>query len=45
MFEAIATGLQYLAQSTGIYGFLQAGGWGNFVMILVGFLLLYLAIK
>ncbi|NLZ68455.1 MAG: sodium ion-translocating decarboxylase subunit beta [Spirochaetales bacterium] len=28
-----------------MYGFLQQGGWGNFVMILVGFVLLYLAIK
>jgi sodium ion-translocating decarboxylase beta subunit len=39
--------LQNLAQSTGIAGFLGAGGfgWGNAVMILVGFLLLYLAIK
>ena len=40
-----------LWQSTGIYGFLGLGGsnlgfgWGNFVMILVGFLLFYLAIK
>ena len=39
-----------LWQSTGLYGFFNldpsAGfGWGNFVMILVGFLLFYLAIK
>ena len=40
-----------LWQSTGLYGFLGLGGsdlgfgWGNFVMILVGFLLFYLAIK
>lgn len=39
-----------LWESTGLYGFLNlnpaAGfGWGNAVMILVGFLLLYLAIK
>ncbi len=31
--------------STGIYGFLQPGGWGNALMILVGFVLLYLGIK
>ncbi|MBO6048625.1 MAG: sodium ion-translocating decarboxylase subunit beta, partial [Spirochaetales bacterium] len=40
-----------LWQSTGLYGFFGLGGsglgfgWGNFVMILVGFLLFYLAIK
>lgn len=34
-----------LWQSTGLVGFLAQGGWGNAVMILVGFLLLYLAIK
>ncbi|MBR4121350.1 MAG: sodium ion-translocating decarboxylase subunit beta, partial [Spirochaetales bacterium] len=41
-----------LWQTTGLYGFLGLGGasaagfgWGNFVMILVGFLLFYLAIK
>lgn len=34
-----------LLQTTGIIGFLKSGGWGNAVMILVGFLLLYLAIK
>ena len=45
MGEGILTGLQLLAQSTGIYGFLQDGGWGNLLMILVGFVLLYLAIK
>ena len=39
--------LANLWQSTGLYGFLGAGsfGWGNAVMILVGFLLLYLAVK
>ena len=31
--------------TTGIYGFLQSGGWGNALMILVGFVLLYLGIK
>ena len=41
----ITSGLFELAKSTGIYGFLQSGGWGNAVMILVGFLLLFLAIK
>lgn len=45
MLEGITTGLTLLAQSTGLYGFLQSGGWGNFLMILVGFVLLYLAIK
>ncbi len=33
-----------LWQSTGLIGFLAAGGWGNALMIIVGFLLLYLAI-
>ncbi len=33
-----------LWHSTGIYGFLQAGGWGNLVMIGVGLLLVWLAI-
>jgi oxaloacetate decarboxylase beta subunit len=37
--------LRELWVSTGLYGFLQAGGWGNVVMIGVGLLLLYLAIK
>ena len=45
MGNGILNGLVYLVQSTGMYGFLQQGGWGNFVMILVGFVLLYLAIK
>ncbi len=43
--EAIISGFQQLMLTTGIYGFLQSGGWGNAVMILVGFLLLYLGIK
>jgi len=34
-----------LWKSTGIFGFIQPGGWGNLVMIGVGFLLLYLAIN
>lgn len=34
-----------LWHSTGLMGFLAQGGWGNALMILVGFLLLYLAIK
>ena len=42
MFEGISIGLQELLSTTGITGFLQQGGWGNFVMILVGFVLLYL---
>jgi oxaloacetate decarboxylase beta subunit len=33
-----------LWQTTGLIGFLSAGGWGNVIMILVGFVLLYLAI-
>ena len=43
--EAIISGFQQLMLSTGIYGFLQSGGWGNALMILVGFVLLYLGIK
>ncbi|WP_319475617.1 sodium ion-translocating decarboxylase subunit beta [Marispirochaeta aestuarii] len=31
--------------TTGLYGFMQEGGWQSVLMILVGFLLLYLAIK
>ncbi|MFA5513337.1 MAG: sodium ion-translocating decarboxylase subunit beta [Sphaerochaetaceae bacterium] len=34
-----------LWHTTGLVGFLEAGGWGNLVMILVGFVLLYLAIS
>ncbi|MCG8453649.1 MAG: sodium ion-translocating decarboxylase subunit beta [Spirochaetales bacterium] len=34
-----------LWRTTGIYGFLQDGGWGNIVMIAVGLTLIYLAIK
>ncbi|MDC7222488.1 MAG: sodium ion-translocating decarboxylase subunit beta, partial [Spirochaetales bacterium] len=37
--------LMELWHSTGLYGFIQPGGWGNLVMILVGLLLLYLAIN
>ncbi len=33
-----------LWETTGLVGFLSAGGWGNVLMILVGFVLLYLAI-
>ncbi len=43
--DAIINGFQQLLLSTGIYGFLQPGGWGNALMILVGFVLLYLGIK
>ena len=43
--EAIISGFQQLMLTTGIYGFLQSGGWGNALMILVGFVLLYLGIK
>jgi len=45
----IGTAFSQLGQSTGVYGFLgMAGsefGAGNFIMILVGLLLIYLAIK
>lgn len=34
-----------LWQTTGLVGFLSNGGWGNAVMIVVGLVLLYLAIK
>ncbi|NLA93272.1 MAG: sodium ion-translocating decarboxylase subunit beta, partial [Spirochaetales bacterium] len=40
----IGQAFSQLWQTTGFVGFLAAGGWGNAVMILVGFLLLYLAI-
>ena len=43
--NGILSGLVQLGQSTGIYGFLQSGGWGNLLMIFVGFGLLFLAIK
>ena len=43
--DAIINGFQQLLLTTGIYGFLQPGGWGNALMILVGFVLLYLGIK
>ncbi len=43
--EGIILGFTELAKTTGLAGFLQSGGWGNAVMILVGFVLLYLAIK
>ncbi len=43
--DAILNGFQQLLLTTGIYGFLQPGGWGNALMILVGFVLLYLGIK
>ncbi len=43
--DAIINGFQQLMLTTGIYGFLQPGGWGNALMILVGFVLLYLGIK
>ena len=44
IFEA----LNQLWQSTGLFGFLgfsDGFGWGNLVMIIIGFILLYLAIK
>ncbi len=42
---AITQGLINLWESTGLVGFIAPGGWANAVMILVGFLLLYLGIK
>jgi len=41
----IGQAFSQLWQTTGLLGFLSAGGWGNAVMILVGFVLLYLAIS
>lgn len=41
----IGQAFSQLWQTTGLMGFLSAGGWGNLVMILVGFVLLYLAIS
>lgn len=41
----IGEAFSQLWQTTGLVGFLGAGGWGNLVMILVGFVLLYLAIS
>jgi oxaloacetate decarboxylase beta subunit len=43
--QTIVASFRELWLTTGIFGFIQAGGWGNLVMITVGFLLLYLAIK
>ncbi len=40
----IGQAFSQLWQTTGLVGFLSAGGWGNIIMILVGFVLLYLAI-
>jgi oxaloacetate decarboxylase beta subunit len=41
----IGQAFSQLWQTTGLLGFLSAGGWTNVVMILVGFVLLYLAIS
>ncbi|MDD3941926.1 MAG: sodium ion-translocating decarboxylase subunit beta [Sphaerochaetaceae bacterium] len=41
----IGQAFSQLWQTTGLLGFLSAGGWGNAIMILVGFVLLYLAIS
>ena len=41
----LSDSLMELWRSTGLYGFFLPGGWGNFVMIIVGLLLLYLAIN
>ena len=43
--SAITSGLASLWSTTGIVGFAGPEGWKNIIMILVGFLLLYLAIK
>ncbi len=40
-----ANSLLELWRTTGIYGFMQAGGWKNLVMIAVGLLLIWLAVK
>ncbi len=45
MNEDIMRSLQELWYSTGLYGFTLDDGWKNVVMILIGVLLLYLAIK
>ncbi len=44
----IGSAFNQLWQSTGLFGFLgyaEGAGWGNLVMIIIGFILLYLAIK
>lgn len=41
----IGQAFSQLWQTTGLVGFMAAGGLGNLVMILVGFALLYLAVK
>jgi oxaloacetate decarboxylase beta subunit len=44
----IGSAFNQLWQSTGLFGFLgfsEGFGWGNLVMIIIGFILLYLAIK
>jgi carboxybiotin decarboxylase len=41
----LSESLVELWHSTGIYGFVQPGGWGSLVMIAVGMILLYLAIS
>ena len=43
--QTIAASFRELWLSTGMFGFLQTGGWGNAVMIIIGLLLLYLGIK
>ncbi len=43
--SAITSGLASLWSTTGLVGFAGPDGWKNIIMILVGFLLLYLAIK
>ncbi|MEM5947380.1 sodium ion-translocating decarboxylase subunit beta [Spirochaetia bacterium 38H-sp] len=41
---SILNGLKQLWETTGLYGFINGGG-GNAIMIVIGFVLLYLAIK
>ena len=43
--QTIASSFKELWLSTGMFGFLQIGGWGSAVMIGIGLLLLYLGIK
>lgn len=45
MMNDLILSLRVLWASTGLYGFLQEGGSGNLIMIGIGFLLLFLAIK
>ena len=41
---SVGSGIKSIAERTGIYGFMQEGGWKNLIMILVGCVLLYLGV-